>query len=124
MSPSAAWLERLRLQRPIRYIFNALVVSLGVQIFLLPFLILYFHRLSLASIVLNIGVSVLMAVLAIVALVALLLLRVNTAAAWPLVALGNGLNWLMVHSVDPFSRLGIASLRLPQYSGKAAAIYA
>ena len=29
----------------------------------------------------------------------------------------------MVHSVDPFSELGLASLRLPEYSGNAALIY-
>ena len=29
----------------------------------------------------------------------------------------------MVHSVDPFSELGLASLRLPEYSGNAALVY-
>ena len=30
----------------------------------------------------------------------------------------------MVHGVDPFARLGIASLRLAEYSGRSAAVYA
>jgi competence protein ComEC len=122
-SRAAPLLERFWIQRVCRYSFNALVVSLSVQLLLLPFLVLYFHRLSLASIFLNIGVSMIMAVLAIVALVALLVSTVNVAAALPLFALANLLNWLMVHSVDPFARLGLASFRLPHYSGKAAVIY-
>jgi competence protein ComEC len=122
-SRAAPLLERFWIQRACRYSFNALVVSLSVQLLLLPFLVIYFHRLSLASIVLNIGVSLMMAVLAIVTLVALLVLTVNLSAALPLFALANGVNWLMVHSVDPFARFGVASFRLPHYSGKAAFIY-
>ena len=64
-APMAASLERFHLQRPLRYAFGAVVVSAAVQLMLLPFLVVYFHRLSIASVVLNIGVSLLMGVLAI-----------------------------------------------------------
>jgi predicted membrane metal-binding protein len=57
-------LERWRLQRFLRYVFGAIVVSAAVQLVLLPQLIVYFHRLSLSSLVLNIVVSVLLTVLA------------------------------------------------------------
>src|SRR5688500_12018028 len=80
-------------------------------------MILYFHRLSLSSLVLNIVVSVLLAALAAVALAALLVAQVSASLAWPLLKLAEAINWLMVHSVDPFSDAGIASLRLPEYSG-------
>ncbi|HZN01873.1 MAG TPA: DNA internalization-related competence protein ComEC/Rec2 [Pyrinomonadaceae bacterium] len=114
----AAWLERWHLQRCLRYVFGAVVVSASVQLVLLPLMIFYFHRLSLASLVLNIVVSVLLAVLVAVALLALLV-------SWaPLFKLANAIDWLMVHSVDPFSKLGLASLRLPEYSGHAALLYA
>jgi competence protein ComEC len=122
-TPIAATLERIHLQRALRYAFAAIVVSVAVQISLLPFLVIYFHRLSFASLVLNIGVSFLMAAMAIVAGIALLLTKVSVTLATPVISLADLLTWLMVHSVDPFSRLGAASMRLPEYTGKAGALY-
>jgi competence protein ComEC len=90
---------------------------------LLPLLVVYFHRLSFASLLLNIAVSVTMAALALVAMFALLLAQVSTMLAAPFIQLTNGLNWLTVHSVDPFARAGMASLRLPEYSGWATIVY-
>ncbi|HEX3282444.1 MAG TPA: ComEC/Rec2 family competence protein [Pyrinomonadaceae bacterium] len=121
--PSARHLERFHLQRPLRYAFSTIVVSASVQLVLLPLLIVYFHRLSFASLLLNIGVSLMMAAMAIVAVLALLLAQVNAEIAGPFISLANGLNWLTVHSVDPFAKAGIASIRLPQYSGWASVIY-
>jgi competence protein ComEC len=122
-APLAATLERIHLQRLLRYVFGAVAVSATVQLTLLPFLVVYFHRLSFASLLLNIGVSLLMAGVALVAAVALLLAQINTTVATPLISLTNSLNWLMVHSVDPFSRIGVASVRLPEYSGWGRVIY-
>jgi len=122
-TPLAGVLERYRVQRVLRYVFGAVIVSASVQIVLLPQMIVYFHRLSLSSLVLNIVVSVLLAVLAAVALVGLALAHVSLSLAGPVLQLAEGINWLMVHSVDPFSDVGIASLRLPEYSGWPRAIY-
>lgn len=116
-APSAAVLERWHVQRALRYVFGAVVVSVAVQIVLLPQMILYFHRLSLSSLVLNIVVSVLLAVLAAVALAALIVVQVSGTLAAPLFKLAQAVDWLMVHSVDPFANVGVASLRLPEYSG-------
>ncbi len=121
-SPLAKTLERFHLQRPLRYAFAATVVSLSVQIALLPLQVVYFHRLSLASLVLNISVSVLMAGVAIAATVGLLLAQISSALATPFISLTNALNWLMIHSVDPFARVGWASIRLPEYSGWASVV--
>jgi len=90
---------------------------------LLPLLIIYFHRLSLSSVVLNIGVSLLLALLSAIALLALLISQVSATLAAPLCSLANGVNWIMIHSVDPFARAGLASIRLPEYSQWGAAIY-
>jgi competence protein ComEC len=122
-NPAAARLERCRLQRLTRYVLAAIVVSASVQTVLIPFLVIYFHRLSIASLLLNIGVSLMMAGLAVASLAALLVAQFSAAAAAPLTSLANGLNWLMVHSVDPFSQFGLASTRLPHYSGAAATVY-
>ncbi|HEX6043357.1 MAG TPA: ComEC/Rec2 family competence protein [Pyrinomonadaceae bacterium] len=116
-APVAAWLERYQFQRCLRYVFGAVVVSVAVQIVLLPQMVVYFHRLSLASLVLNIVVSILLAVLAMVALVALAVAQLSASLAAPLVKLAEMINWLMVHSVDPFAHLDVASIRLPEYSG-------
>jgi competence protein ComEC len=122
-APLAGILERMHLQRLLRYAFGAIVVSAGVQLALLPFLVVYFHRLSFASLLLNIGVSLTMAGVAIVAAAALLVAQVSSALATPLINLANALNWTMVHSVDPFTKVGVASIRLPEYTGWAATVY-
>jgi competence protein ComEC len=122
-TPLAAVLERYRVQACLRYVFAAGVVSASVQLALLPLLIVYFHRLSLASLILNIVVSVLLAALTAVALFALLLAQLSAALAAPFIHLADAINWLMVHSVDPFTRLNLASIRVPEYSGRGALVY-
>lgn len=119
----AAQLERYRLQACVRYIFAALIVSGAVQLMLLPLMIVYFHRLSPASLVLNIVVGVLLAALTAAALLALVLSQVSTMLAAPLFKLAGAIDWLMVHSVDPFTHFNVASIRLPQYSGWASFVY-
>lgn len=120
----AVSLERWHVQRLLRYGFGALVVSASVQVMLLPLFVLYFHRLPIASLILNIGVGVLMSALALVSLLALALSRLSVTLSAPFVWLAERLNWTMVHSVDPFTRLNLASIRLPEYSGRASYIYA
>src|SRR5262249_14201493 len=46
---SAKTFERWHLQGMLRFGFSAIVVSLSVQVFMLPLLVLYFHRLSIAA---------------------------------------------------------------------------
>jgi competence protein ComEC len=123
-TPLAKSFERWHIQRLLRYGFSALVVSCSVQVMLLPLLILYFHRLPIASVLLNIVVGALMAGLALCSLLALLLGQLSVALAAPFVWLAEHLNWLMVHSVDPFTRLHVASIRLPEYHGWPSSVYA
>jgi competence protein ComEC len=122
-TPWAARLERWRAQRPLRYAVSALVVSTSVQLGLLPVLILYFHRLSLSSFILNIFVGILMALLSLVALLALLIAQLSAQLAAPFLWLAEQLNWLMTHSVDPFNAVGLSALRLPEYTGWRALLY-
>ncbi len=122
--PAAAKLEHWRVQGLLRHVCAAVVISAAVQVCLLPLLVIYFHRLSVASLLLNVFVGALLAALALVALVALALSCVSMQLALPLVWLGEWLNWLMLHSVDPFARAHIASVRLPAYHGWAAMLYA
>ena len=122
-TPVAVRLESWHLQGLLRYGFAAVVVSACVQVTMLPLLLLYFHRLSISALVLNICVSVIMAILIFTALAALLIAQISSLTVTPLVELSNFLGWLMTHGVDPFKRLGIASIRLPEYSGAWAGVY-
>jgi competence protein ComEC len=102
---------------------GAVLVSAAVQLVLLPLMIVYFHRLSPASLLLNIVVGVLLAVLTAVALLALLLSHLSLALAAPVVQLTNAISELMIRSVDPFAAANVASIRLPEYSGLGALVY-
>jgi competence protein ComEC len=122
-APLAERLERWRIQRALRFAVAAVVISASVQLVLLPAMVLYFHRVSIASLVLNIFVGFLMVVLAFAALAAVLVAHISATLAWPLVFAAEKVNWLMIHLVDPLSRAGLASFRLPHYQGAAGAIY-
>ena len=122
-TPVAAKLERWNVQRLLRFAVLAVVVSASLQLGIAPLMVIYFHRLSFASLLLNIFVGGLMAMLAFVALAGVLVSHISGWLAWPLIMLAEKVNWLMTHLVDPFSRLGIASIRLPHYSGWPAGVY-
>ena len=122
-SPVASWLERKRVQFFLRYAFASIVVSAAVQVVLLPLMIVYFHRLSPASLVLNIVVGVLLTVLCAIALFALVVSQVSLSLAAPLFTFADKINALMVHSVDPFAQLNLASIRVPEYSGWGVVVY-
>lgn len=122
-TPMAATLERLHLQRLLRYGFGAVIVSACVQLALLPFFVIYFHRLSLASFLLNIAVSLLMGAVAASAAAGLLIAQFTSTLAAPFINAADALNSLMVHSVDPFAKVGAASIRLPEYTGWASTVY-
>ncbi|HEX7174144.1 MAG TPA: ComEC/Rec2 family competence protein [Pyrinomonadaceae bacterium] len=123
-TPLAARLERWRVQAALRYVFTAVLVSACVQTGMLPALVLYFHRLTPAALVLNVFVGALMAVLSFAALAAVLVAQVSAKAAAPLVWLAEWANRLMVDSAGPFAAAGLASVRLPEYAGAAAFVYA
>ena len=119
----ASRLERWRLQKLLRFVCSAIVISASVQIGMLPLMIVYFHRISLAALLLNIFVGGLMALLVLVALAATLISILSTGLAAPLKMITETIDWLIIHSVDPFSWLGLDSIRLPHYRGWMAGIY-
>ena len=122
-SSVAVWLDRYRLQRALRYVFCAVVISLSVQLVLLPLMVVYFHRVSLAAIVLNIVVGALLALLTLLSAVAVIFQQFSASLALPFVIASNSINSLMVHSVVPFTRIGVDSIRLPDYTSTLRASY-
>jgi competence protein ComEC len=123
-TPWAARLERLYIQGLLRHAFEAVLVSLVVQLTLTPLLVLYFHRLSLASPLLNIFVGALMVLLAFAGLAAMALAPLSASLAAPLARVAEASAALMSHGVDPFARAHLASVRLPEYTGAPAYVYA
>lgn len=123
-TPWASRLERLRLQPALRFVFAAVLTTTVVQLVLLPPQAVYFHRLSLASLALNLFAGALLVAHAFAALAVLAVGGVSTTLSAPLVRLTELSTYLLIHGVDPFTRAGVASLRLPVYKGAAAAVYA
>lgn len=119
----AAWAERWRIQRPARYLFSGLLVSLVVQLAMLPLSVVYFHRLTPVSLILNFLVGPLLALLSVAGFLALLISAVSVRLGQPVVFVTNKLNWLLSHVSDPFLRSRWASWRLPEYSGGKVTIY-
>jgi competence protein ComEC len=122
-TPYAAKLERWRLQRILRYVFQTIVVSLIVQMWLIPFAVIYFHRISLASILLNVPVGALMAIESLTAIGGILLAQINETLAAPLIFLTEILNWLIVGMTTFFISWDWSSLRIPHYAGQMKIVY-
>ncbi|MDQ3747477.1 MAG: ComEC family competence protein, partial [Acidobacteriota bacterium] len=122
-SPYLKWLESPNLQSISGYIFEAILVSLIVQAWLLPLIILYFHRLSILSILLNLWVGVIIALESFAAVFSVFLANFSSALALPFIKLTEILNWLLVSIPNFFTENDWASIRLPVYSGNMKAVY-
>jgi competence protein ComEC len=111
------------MRKTVRYIFEAALVSLIVQIWMLPLLVVYFHRVSIASIFLNLWVGVFIAIESFAAVLGALLAHASELLAAPFIWLAEVTNWLMLSIPKVFSDNGWASFRLPAYSGAGRAVY-
>jgi competence protein ComEC len=122
-SPYLKWLEAKGLQSISRYVFEAILVSLIVQIWLLPLTIIYFHRVSIASILLNLWVGIFIALESFAAVFALIFGQFSNALALPLIKLTELLNWILLALPNIFVENNWASFRVPVYSGAMKWIY-
>ncbi|MGB7203377.1 MAG: ComEC/Rec2 family competence protein [Pyrinomonadaceae bacterium] len=111
-------------QRAVRYIFEGLLVSFIVQLWMLPLTVVYFHRVSLASVLLNLWVGVLIAFESFTAVAAAIAGNFSELLATGFYAIADVLNWLLLTVPALFSDNGWASFRLPAYSENGSAIYA
>ncbi len=106
------------------FIFEGLLISLIVQLWLLPFLVVYFHRLSILSVFLNLWAGIFIALESFSALIAVGFSLVSDALAFPFIKLTEFFNWLLIAFPGIFVQLDWASFRLPVYTGWPSAIYA
>lgn len=122
-SPLAEKIESAKLQKILRFVFETLAVSVIVQAWLVPFLVIYFHRVSLAGIFLNVWAGLLTAIESLTAISAIFFAQISYALAAPFILVTEILNWIILHASDWFIEIGWASLRIPQYSGAMRAVY-
>jgi competence protein ComEC len=122
-APYFSCLESRNLQNPLRYIFEAITVSLIVQAWLLPFLIIYFHRISIFAVFLNIWVGIIIALESFAALFAVFLAQISDWLAFPFVRMTEFFNLLLISVPNLLTENYWASVRLPNYSGSLKLIY-
>lgn len=122
-SPYFADRMMLGLQSTARFLFEGILVSLIVQISMLPLSVIYFHRVSVSSIVLNLWVGVFIAVESVAAVAGSLVFSVSGMLAAPFFAVAEFADRIMLLMPRLFSDNGFASFRLPAYSGTGKAIY-
>lgn len=122
-SPYAGKLERWKLQKIIRYVFETIIVSVIVQAWLLPFAVIYFHRISLISIFLNVWVGALMAIESLLAIIGVFISQLSEILAAPFIWLTEILNWLILNVTIFFIDNNWSSLRIPHYAGELKIVY-
>lgn len=105
------------------YLFEGLLISFVVQIWMLPLTIYYFHRVTPVSIFLNLWVGLLIAIESFAAIFTVMFGLVSNSLAYPFAVIADVLNWLLVSVPDLFTDLGWASFRVPIYSGPVKPIY-
>ncbi len=122
-SPYLKLLEANGAQSVFRYFFEGLLVSLIVQIWLLPLTVFFFHRVSIASILLNLWVGFFIALESFAAVFALILAQFSDILALPLVKLTELLNWFLLAVPSLLVDNNWASFRVPVYSGVLRSVY-
>ncbi|HUR98464.1 MAG TPA: ComEC/Rec2 family competence protein, partial [Pyrinomonadaceae bacterium] len=118
-----AWLTASSLQSLISHVFEGLLVSVIVQLWMLPLLVIYFHRISPISILLNLWVGLFLALESFCAMFAVMIGGISEWLAAPLIALTELLNKFMMSVPAWFATNQAASFRVPVYPGSYKAIY-
>ncbi len=122
-SPYLRWLEARGYQGVAAYIFEGVLVSIIVQMWLLPFLVVYFHRISPISVLLNLWVGFFIAFESFSAVTAVFLGSLSDGLALPFILLTELFNWLLLAVPKLFLGVEWASWRVPVYSGGMRFIY-
>ncbi len=122
-TPYSGRLDEVGIRRIITFIFEGLIISIAVQIWLFPLLVYYFHRVSVASILLNLWVGAVLTAESIAALVTVTLGSLTSILAIPFKTLTEVLNWLLVSVPSVITDSHWTSFRVPIYSGPFRLIY-
>lgn len=123
-SPYLKWVEARGVRGLAAWLFEGVLVSLIVQLWLLPLLIVYFNRVSFASVALNLWVGAILGLESFSAVIAVFFAQISGTLALPVVKLTEILNWLLLSAPRLLVSNDWASLRPAVYSGPARAVYA
>lgn len=119
--PRVAGFESLR--RAAAFVFEGVVVSVVVQLWLLPFLVVYFHRVSAISVLSNLWAGFFIALESFSSLSAVCFSFISDTLAMPFIKLTEIFNWLLIAFPKLFVQNEWASFRLPVYTGWPSFIY-
>lgn len=115
-SPSASKLDSVS-RVAVRYLTEGVLVSVIVQVVMLPLSIIYFHRVSVASVLLNLWVGTLIALESFAAVIAVAAGIVSEPIAAGFYRLTEVLNSAMLALPSVFADDPAWSFRVPAYSG-------
>ena len=122
-SPFFKWLEEGNLRSVFVFLFEGIIVSLVVQIWLLPLLVVYFHRVSPVSVLLNLWVGIFIALESFSAVAAVFLSSISDSLASPLIIITEIFNSLLLSVPAFFVNMDWAGFRPPVYSGPMKVVY-
>jgi competence protein ComEC len=117
----AARLENYGLQPILRYLFASVTVSLIVQFWLLPFMTVYFHRVTPASPFTTITASLLLALTTVSAFASLFMAQISDLLAQPFIGFTDLLAQIMIAMNSPFE--AATTFRVPVYDGWGQMLY-
>ncbi|HSI88499.1 MAG TPA: ComEC/Rec2 family competence protein, partial [Pyrinomonadaceae bacterium] len=117
-----AWQPSVR--RGAAWAFEGVVVSLAVQVWLVPLMAYYFHRVTPGSILLNLWVGPLLAGESVAALLAVAASQAGEWAGLPFVVLTDTIHTVAVWLPAVVTEWDAASWRVPVYSGSGRMVYA
>lgn len=123
-SPFLPSLAKPNLQTFLAYLFEAFTVSLIVQLWMLPLAVIYFHRVSVVSLILNIWVGFFLALESFAAIAGVGAASVSEWLAAPFFVLTEVFQALLTSVPLLFSNWDWTNLRVPVYSGVGGWTYA
>lgn len=110
-------------QKSVGYLFEGVLLSFVVQVCMLPLSVVYFHRVSAISILLNLWVGVFIALESFTAVVGVFVNKISVLLGAGFFMLAEMFNWMMLAVPRLFADNSWVSFRLPAYSGYGRAIY-
>jgi len=110
-------------QKLVRWLFEGLLVSAIVQLWMLPLSVWYFHRVAFSGVLLNIWVGFWIAIESFAAVIGIVLSNVSSLLGNGFFAIADAANWILLLVPTAFSDNGWTSFRLPAYHGAASWIY-
>ncbi len=122
-SPFLATRAKNSAQTVARYLFEGVLVSMLVQICMLPLSVVYFHRVAAISVLLNLWVGIFIALESFTAVIAVFVNQISGIIATAFFMFAEIFNWMMLLLPRLFVDNSWASFRLPAYSGYGQAIY-